>query len=115
MANRVTLELPRADGTLDHDVRTLRQRPSVLGEFAEGDHPVPVRPTLPFAFSVLPGLLSRDGNNGDDRAVLCVMNFGFCAGKADKCDLVERVHMLCSPFLPCPVRPGATEQQASPP
>src|SRR5439155_23600843 len=102
------LELARADGTLDHDVRTLRQRPSVLGEFAEGDHPVPVRPTLPFAFSVLPGLLSRDGNNGDDRAGLCVMNLGLCACKAAECDLVERKHMLSSPFLPRPVRRRAT-------
>ena len=28
------------------------------------------------------------------------MNFGFCASKTDKCDLVKRKHLLCSPFLP---------------
>ena len=60
LANPVTLELPRAHCTLHHDVRTLRQRPSVLGEFAEGNDPVPVGPALPFAFSVLPGFFSRD-------------------------------------------------------
>ena len=54
LANLVALELPRADRALHHDVRTLRERAGVLGEFAESNDAMPVGPALPLAVGVLP-------------------------------------------------------------
>src|SRR4030095_4364072 len=97
-----------SNGTLHHDVGSLRQGTGVFRKFPERDDSMPIGTSVLLSISVLPGFFGRDRKCGDECSVLSVVRVGITAREADDGELIHCVH-VSSPYL-LPVVPGATEK-----